>query len=272
MIVRSKQLAWFEFNHLSVFSELVHFSTTRLGGVSAYPQASLNMGFIKTDTVQNVIENRTRFASVFGISLNDMILSRQTHSANIYIASIDDRGKGAFIKDNAIPNNDAIIVSKAGICACILTADCVPVFFYDPVMKIAALAHSGWRGTVGQISLKVALRLVEIGCKTDNIRVGLGPYIKVCCYNVKDDVLQAFFKTYGKTAYCFFETSNNQLRLDLSRAIIYDLMQIGIPIQNIEVSEWCTCCNSHLFFSARNSNRGMTGRMLSGMMVKTEKN
>jgi YfiH family protein len=267
MIVRSKQLAWVRFKHLSVFPELIHFSTTRLGGVSALPQSSLNMGFVETDTAQNVIENRNRIASAFGISLDDMVLSRQTHSANIHVATINDRGKGVYTKANAIPNNDAFIVSDTGVCACVLTADCVPVFFYDPTTKIAALAHSGWRSTVQQISLKVALRLIEMGCKAENIRVGIGPSIKACCYTVKDDVLQAFLKTYGQAAHRFFETDSSQLRLDLSKAIVYDLMQVGILIHNIEVSEWCTYCNPYLFFSARNSNKGMTGRMMSGVMV-----
>lgn len=267
MILRSKQLVWVGFKHLSAFPELIHFSTTRLGGVSAHPQASLNLGFVETDSVQNVIENRNRIATALGISIDDMLLSRQTHSANIHLATVNDRGKGAYTKSNAIPNNDAFIVTEAGVCACILTADCVPVFFYDPTTKIAALAHSGWRGTVQQISLKVTLRLIEMGCKPNNIRVGIGPSIKACCYRVKDDVLQAFLKTYGQTAHRFFEADSNQLRLDLSKAIVYDLMQVGVLNQNIELCEWCTHCNSHLFFSARNSNKGMTGRMMSGVMV-----
>lgn len=272
MIVRSNQLAWVGFKHLSEFPELIHFSTTRLGGVSAHPQASLNMGFVETDTAQNVIENRRRIASALGISLDDMLVSRQTHSANIYMATANDKGKGAYTKADAIPNNDAFVVVEAGVCACVLTADCVPVFFYDPMTKIAALAHSGWRGTVQQISLKVVIRLIEMGCKPENIRVGIGPSIKACCYTVKDDVLQDLVKAYGQTAYRFFEEQSNLLRLDLSKAIVYDLMQVGILSQNIEVSVWCTYCNPHLFFSARNSNKGMTGRMMSGIMVKTKGN
>lgn len=268
MILRSKQLSWVVFEHLSAFPELIHFSTTRLGGVSAHPQASLNMGFVETDSIQNVINNRCRMANVYGINPNNMVFSRQTHSANIHFVTSNDKGKGVYVKLDAISDNDAYILTEPEICACILTADCVPLFLYDPVKKIAGLAHSGWRGTVKHISFKLVEQLIQIGCHSKDIFVGMGPSIKACCYTVKEDVFQAFYRSYGHVANHFFEVQSHQLKLNLNEAIIYDLLQAGIPLKNIEMSKWCTFCNTHLFFSARNSNKGMTGRMLSGIMIK----
>ncbi|MCX7861708.1 MAG: peptidoglycan editing factor PgeF [Bacteroidales bacterium] len=268
-VVRRKgRIAWIEFPKLSSFNELVHFSTLRLGGVSAHPQASLNMGFVETDDYQKVIENRKQLASALNINFHQFVFSRQTHSCNIHFLNKTEAGRGVFTKSDAIKNNDGYIITESEICACVLTADCVPVFFFDPIQRIAAIAHSGWRGTAKRITLKILQELIYLGSNPKTIIIAIGPSIKKCCYEVGEDVQQEFFTSYGEIGNHFFTKNEKSYILDLNKAIIYDAQQVGVPIENIDVCDLCTHCNPHLFFSARNSKYGMTGRMMSGIMMR----
>lgn len=270
-IVRNQNLVWIEHKIFSKYKEdLLHFSTSRLGGLSAHPQASLNLGFTNSDDSKNVLYNRNKLAYSLGISFNQMVFSRQTHSSNIHIISENDNGKGAFNKESAINNNDGYVLTNANICACILTADCTPVFFYDPIKKIAAIVHSGWRGTVKKISANAVKKMIELGCNSNNILVGIGPSIKECCYEVKEDVIMAFRQSFGEDYKAFFSKTKHSTKLNMDKAIMYQLIENGILQKNIENIDLCTHCNPFLFFSARNSINGMTGRMVSGIMLRKE--
>jgi len=268
IIYRYNNLAWIEFKNLSLYkSELLHFSTLRIGGVSESPQSSLNLGFTKSDLPENVVANRKKLSNALRISLEQFVFSRQTHSSNIFFVTENEKGKGVFDKETAIINNDGYILTIRNICACVLTADCTPVMFYEPVKKIAAIVHSGWRGTVKKISAKAVQKMTELGCNTDKILVGIGPSIKSCCYDVKEDVLQEFKSSFGKYYNNFFTKINNSYKLDIDKAIIYQLIKEGICEENIEICSFCTHCNPFMFFSARNSFKGLTGRMISGIML-----
>ncbi len=266
---RYENLAWIEFNNLSLYkNELLHFSTLRFGGVSTSPQASLNLGFTKSDLPENVLKNRAKFAKAIGLSLDHFVFSSQIHSSNIFFLTKEHKGRGAYSKETAIEKNDGYVLTVPDICACVLTADCTPVFFYEPVKKISSIVHSGWRGTVNKISAKAVETMLELGCSSKKILVGIGPSIKPCCYEVKEDVLFEFNISFGSSFYNFFNKSGTSYKLDMDKAIIHQLKEKGICNENIEVCNLCTHCNPFLFFSARNSNKGLTGRMASGIMLK----
>ncbi len=268
VIQRKNGIAWIEFTSFSKYSNLIHFSTLRTGGYSSHPQASLNLGFRQTDSVEHVINNRRLLASTVGISLEQMVFSRQTHSDNIAIVSEQAKGRGVLEKHSAIPDNDGYILTQSGICACVLTADCVPVFIYDTHHHVAAIVHSGWRGTVKQIAAKAVRQLVRLGSDPKNIIAAIGPSIKGCCYEVKNDVLHIFQQSFGNDAYYFFSEHQGHLFLDISKAITHSLEKQGVLTSHIAHCTLCTKCNPHLFFSARNSTNGFTGRLASGIMLK----
>jgi len=267
IIQRKNHIAWIEFPILSQFPELVHFSTLRMGGFSNHPQASLNMGFVRTDFTPKVIENRRLVAEALGIPLESMIFSRQTHSDHIAMVSAKDKGKGVFYKPTAIQDNDGYVVSEPLICPVVMTADCVPVFLYDPQNKIASVVHSGWRGTVQHIVSKAIDIMVAKGSRTQHIVAAIGPSAGSCCYQVGEEVLEKFLNAYGTEAYHFFSSPQAPFTVNLWEAIRTSLIQSGLSPANIAQTDLCTICNPHLFFSARN-NKGMTGRMASGIMIK----
>ncbi|NSW45966.1 MAG: peptidoglycan editing factor PgeF [Bacteroidales bacterium] len=267
IIQRKNHIAWIEFPILSQFSELVHFSTLRMGGFSNHPQASLNMGFVRTDFTTKVIENRKLVAESLGIPIENMIFSRQTHSDHIAIVSAVDKGKGVFYKPTAIQDNDGYVVSEPLICPVVMTADCVPVFLYDPQNKIASVVHSGWRGTVQHIASKAVDIMVAKGSHVNNIVAAIGPSAGSCCYQVGEEVLEKFVSAYGTEAYRFFSSPKPPFTVNLWDAIRTSLIRSGLTPKHIAQTDLCTICNPHMFFSARN-NKGMTGRMASGIMIK----
>lgn len=267
IIKRKNGIAWIEFPILSQFSELVHFSTMRIGGFSNHPQASLNMGFVRTDFTSKVIENRKKVAKTLEIPIENMIFSRQTHSNHITIVSKEDRGKGVFYKPTAIENNDGYVVLESGICPIVMTADCVPVFLYDPKKRIASVVHSGWRGTVQHIASKAVEMMLAHGANAENIVVAIGPSAGECCYQVGEEVYDKFINSFGTIAYRFFSTTKTFHTLNLWKAIHTSLICSGINDLHIAQTDLCTICNPHMFFSSRN-NKGLTGRMASGIMIR----
>lgn len=267
IIKRKNGIAWIEFSILSQFPELVHFSTLRMGGFSNHPQASLNMGFVRTDFTPKVIENRRLIADSLEIPLESMVFSRQTHSSHIAIVSKNDRGKGVFYKPTAIEDNDGYVVLEPGICPIVMTADCVPVFLYEPQKRIASVVHSGWRGTVQHIASKAVETMLDYGANAENIVAAIGPSAGECCYQVGEEVYEKFINAFGNIACRFFSSTKPPFTLNLWEAIRTSLIHCGISDSHIFQTDLCTICNPHMFFSSRN-NKGLTGRMASGIMIR----
>ena len=124
----------------------------RKGGVSGPPFSSLNMGLHVGDRREDVLENRKRYCRALGIDEAMLINCSQVHGTHIEIVSEEDRGRGAFSLDTAIPDTDGLITASPEVPLTMNYADCTPLFFYDPVRKVCALSHGGWRGTAGDIA------------------------------------------------------------------------------------------------------------------------
>ena len=125
-----------------------HGFSTRLGGVSRGEFASLNLSFDRGDEPEAVRENFRRIGASIGVKCEDMVLSQQTHTTNIRLIKEEDRGKGV-VRERDYTDVDGMITDVPGICLVTSFADCVPLYFVDPVKKVIGLSHSGWRGTVG---------------------------------------------------------------------------------------------------------------------------
>ena len=137
-----------------------HGFSTRLGGVSEGFYASLNLSFDRGDREECVRENFRRIGEALGVRCEDMVLSRQTHTTNVRIVTEADRGKG-ITRERDYTDVDGLVTNVPGICLVTSYADCVPLYFVDPVKKVIGLSHSGWRGTVGKIGKKTILLMQE---------------------------------------------------------------------------------------------------------------
>lgn len=147
-------------------------------------------------------------------------------------------------------------------------ADCVPVYFYDPVKKVVGMAHSGWRGTVKEIAGKMVERMVsDYGCDVRDIVAGIGPSIGMCCFEVDEDVFYDFTDlTYLGDGW-YYEKENGHYDIDLWRVIWCTLTNRGVLPENITISGICTCCNHDVLFSHR-ATKGRRGTMAGVISLK----
>ena len=165
-----------------------HGFSTRMVGVSEGMFSTLNLSYNRGDKKEAVDENFRRISEAIGFDHTKLVFSNQIHETRIHKVTKEDCGK--VMKDM-----DGLATNEQGIPLYTGYADCVPLFFYDPVEKAAALAHSGWRGTVGRIGAKMVQFLEnEYGSKKENIIAAIGPSICRSCYEVSEDVADEFKK------------------------------------------------------------------------------
>lgn len=180
-----------------------HCFTTRAGGVSEDYLASLNFRRDPPDlieTEENLLENYRRAAGFFGVTPDRIVCAQQTHTANVRIVTEADAGKGVT-RDRDYTDVDGIITDIPGLVLFTSHADCTPLYFYDPVRRVIALAHSGWKGTVARIGAVTIRRMQEVfGCRPQDIYAAIGPSICVDCYEVSEDVAEAFRECFGSSS------------------------------------------------------------------------
>lgn len=227
--------------------------STRLGGVSEGCFSSLNLSFDRGDDRAAVEENFRRMGEALGVRCEDMVLSQQTHTTNIRIVTDEDRGKG-ITRERDYTDIDGLITNVPGICLVTTYADCVPLYFLDPVKKVIALSHSGWRGTVGKIGKKtVELMHDNFGSDPADILAAVGPSVCQDCYEVSADVTDRFKEVFDRSAWdeLFYEKPDGKYQLDLWKANEKIFLEAGIREDHIAVTNVCTHCNSGILYSHR---------------------
>lgn len=256
-----------QFANLADDDSIRHFVTTREGGLSMPPYDSLNLGLHVGDDPARVIRNRSRLAAEMEIPPSYLTFAEQVHGSRVAVISQQMRGSGSSDYESSIRNADAMITNVEDVCLMILVADCVPILFYDPVRRVIAAAHAGWRGTVRRIASKVVEGMAEsFGSNPTDIVAGIGPSIGPCCYHVGEEVITRVelhlggnfihHDDQGRTDFNLWEANHAQLR------------ESGIPDGNIEVARICTCCSSNRFYSYRCED--VTGRFGAGIMLQNE--
>jgi YfiH family protein len=227
--------------------------TTRHGGVSSGPYASLNLGLHVGDAEQDVLENRRLAAAALGAGLGDVVFCIQAHGPNVTVVTTADRGSGALTQRDAIPGTDALVTMDAGVVLTVMVADCVPIVLYDPAAHVLACVHAGWRGTVRRVSEAAVAAMRSLGATPENVIAGLGPAIPPDRYQVGEEVYQAAREGLGERAsqQVLREDGNGRWLFDLWTANRLVLQDVGVPGQNMHVAEIPTGSDPGLFFSDR---------------------
>ncbi|HIY61977.1 MAG TPA: peptidoglycan editing factor PgeF [Candidatus Mediterraneibacter stercoripullorum] len=232
-----------------------HGFSTRLGGVSQGCWSSLNLSFDRGDDPEAVRENFRRIGAAIGVKPEDMVLSRQTHTTNVRVMTEQDRGKG-MTRERDYTDVDGMITNVPGLCLVTSYADCVPLYFVDPVRKAIGLSHSGWRGTVGKIG-KETVRLMEkeFGSDPSDILAAVGPSVCMDCYEVSEDVIRKVREAFDEELWpeLFYEKPDGKYQLDLWKANESIFLESGILPEHIAVTNVCTHCNSQILYSHRTS-------------------
>lgn len=232
-----------------------HAFSTRMGGVSEGPYATMNFSFTRGDDPQAVRENYRRMAAALGVDEHRMVLTWQTHTTNVRRAEEADAGKGIFI-DRDYRDVDGLVTNVPGLVLVTFFADCVPLYFLDQKKKAIGLSHSGWRGTVNRMGQATLLKMKEeFGTSPKDVLCCIGPSICRDCYEVGEEVIQAFFDGFPKELHSrlFYRKENGKYQLDLWEANRQVLLAAGVPETNIFVTDICTHCNPSLLFSHRTS-------------------
>lgn len=274
-------VAYLTFPGLERTGAVRHLFSTREGGVSEGIYASMNLSYTRGDKKEAVDENYRRIAVVLGCRAEDMACSDQTHTDHIRLVTAKDRGKGV-IRPKDYRDVDGLITQERGIVLCTFFADCVPLFFVDPVRKAIGLSHSGWRGTVQKIGKKTVEEMGKaFGTKPEDVHAAIGPSICQDCYEVSEDVIGEFRKAFPsaeedinnsssrsecreRACSLWFPTKPGKYQLDLWEANRQVMLEAGIPAEQIEVTDICTCCNPDFLFSHRASHgqRGNLGAFM----------
>ena len=233
-----------------------HGFSTRAGGASEGPYASLNLGFAVGDIRERVEENFRRLAQAAGIPASAFVTASQVHGDRVLKA--EEPPAGDFPRPPQA-EADALWTDRSGVAVGVKTADCVPILIGDPDTGRVAAVHSGWRGT----ELGIAARAVEVlaaeGSPPARLLAAIGPAIRACCYEVSEDLAARFARALGEEVVA---RAFPKPHLDLPAAVRRTLEQSGVHAEHIDLLPCCTACDAERFFSHRR-DRGVSGRHLS---------
>ena len=238
-----------------------HCFTTRYGGVSTGSQSSLNLAIGRGDSMENVEKNLRILASALGYDPAKYVMTRQVHSDIVRVVTEDDCS-GFFHRD--YPECDALVTNTPGVTLLVFTADCTPLLLHDPVTGAVGAAHAGWRGTARQIGAKTAEAMIRhFGCKPENIRAAIGPNLSQCHFETDLDVPAAITANYGNEVLPYIRQKGEKYFPDLKAINALSLRRVGV--RHIEISDSCTWCESHRFWSHRvtKGDRGSQGAVIT---------
>jgi YfiH family protein len=233
--------------------------STRLGGVSPFPENSLNLAGFDEDSAENIEENRRRFLSMFDGDYR-LATAWQVHGDDIKLVANDRDASASEEKF------DALVSSLPGVLVGVKTADCVPVLIGDPNRGAFAAVHAGWRGTAESIVAKAVDRMrKEFGTDPSNLVCAVGPAASCRRYEIGQDVIDIFKSNFKDGEKYLSSTGEGHALIDLFAANRDQLLEKGVPSENIFISPLCTIERTDLFFSYRVEKKlyGKTGRLLS---------
>jgi YfiH family protein len=249
------------------FLNVTNVITTRVGGTSAAPYESLNLGLHVGDDPDAVLENRALVAQALGFEPDALTAASQVHGASTSLVRSRDRGRGAVDADDAIPGTDALVTNEPDLPLAIQVADCVVVSLYDPRKNAMGVVHAGWKGTLARIAEATIQRMSEeFGSDPADIVAGLSPAIGPCHYEVGQDVADSYRSAFGEdAARVIVAAPDGRCRLDLWEANALQLVRSGVSDTRMTSARVCTACSPELFYSYRRDG-GRTGRF-AGIMV-----
>ncbi len=260
---------------------LVHGFSTRPGGVSELDgEKILNLGFAEWDSKENVLENRRRFQSAFGADGLTLVTLRQIHSdvVQLFEAPPVELCRG-----------DASATNHAGLLLAVQTADCVPILLVDSKNRAVAAIHAGWRGTLQRIVTKtIGTMHMQFGTKPVDLLAAIGPSIGSCCYEVGAEIAAEFKSQFSNASGWFNELRTGDepdplqwlsmkppghrpppknVLLDLRKANRAQLLDAGLRLPNITVSDLCAACRRDLLFSYRKEGAN-AGRLMAVIGIR----
>jgi len=262
MLIKSNNGVYYmQFPNLVEFPELSHGVFTRREGHSPAPFDSLNLGFGLGDDEALVRQNRRRVSQILGNGA--LVFAHQVHGTHVLVVGPDGAGRARpearAQPGRQTPTGDALVTRVRAQMLTIQVADCQAVLMYDPVQRVVANVHAGWRSSIGNIIGKTIARMQkDYGCKPGHLVAGIGPSLGPCCgefVNYVREIPREFWHhKFGSHHFNFWAITREQLG------------QAGVAPANVHTSEICTRCNPGVFFSYRREKT--TGRFAAIIGLK----
>ncbi len=259
------ELTLMKFSLFEDREDVDHCVTTRSGGVSEGNYKGLNLSDKSGDDPARVLRNRETLAEAFGVQPDHLYFPDQCHTS--YVKAVDRNTTAADLE-----NSDALITDEQGVCLGVLAADCVPVLLFDPVKRVIAAVHSGWKGTTGRIVARTVEQMVKkYRVQPTDLLAGIGPAVSARNYEVDAEVAAKFdFWFRKKEKVVLPGKAPGKFLIDLPLANKILLLRYGLREENIEPSGLCTYDHPDMFFSARRDGFH-SGRFAACIMLKKKK-
>ena len=247
---------------------VAHGFTTRLGGVSPAPFDSLNLGTTRPEPWENIIANYKRLCAAYGLEYEKLTLVKHEHGDNIIRVDRSDAGRG--IAREPFDFCDGLVTNDPEVTLVTCHADCSAFFLYDRRTRSIGLAHAGWKGMFKRIGGKLAKRLQsEYGADPADMIAVVGPCICEKCFEVEAELAERFAEEFNSPDIYTLGVGEKAGKgyVALQAAAIIQLMDAGVPFENISLMRRCTLEEKELFFSYRRDGKG-TGSMAAFLRLK----
>lgn len=226
--------------------------------------SSFNCCYYTGDDERHVQKCREELCREIGVSDDALVLPRQIHGTEVFIVDTGFMRQSAEVKRERLQGIDAIVTNMPGVVVGVFTADCVPMLFWEPKVRIVGVAHGGWKGTAAGIAHTTIDAMERLGADVNEIRVTFGPAICQHCFEVGEEVVETYeMGGFDMNRICRRNHDTGKAHIDLVEANVELLLKKGIAEDHITKSDLCTKCHPDEFFSARvlgfNSGRVVTG-------------
>lgn len=230
---------------------VAHGFSTRQGGVSEGMWAGLNLGVSRGDDPDHVRENYRRFLAAVGAREGKLAMANQVHGTTVRVVTSADWKDDPYEKVNF--EADGLMTATPGVALMVFTADCIPVLLYDPVRRVIAAVHSGWRGTADGVVTRAVERMEDVyGCQPKDILAAVGPGICANCFETHEDVPNAMMASLGTQVLQHVQIKENgKFAVDLKGICTMRLEQAGLDPANIAVCHECPACQTDKYWSYR---------------------
>lgn len=272
-INQAGEIVYLTFPILEEQKWLSHCFSTRMGGVSKGIYASMNFREDAEDSEENVRENYRRMAGILNADVRRFVRSRLVHGKSVHLVTPKDYGEGV-VRPTHLSGYDGLMTNQPGVTLVATFADCVPLYFADPVHKAIALSHSGWRGTVAKIGKETVKAMQEaFGTEPKDLIACIGPCICMDCYEVGEEVLEEVQKAFATEASeisisdLIKKNEKGRYQFDLRKANEVVFLEAGILKEHIAVADFCTCCNKNYLFSHR-ATKGKRGNLAAFFSIR----
>ncbi len=246
-------------------NNIIHCFSTRIGGISASPYDSMDLSFLRHDSIENVRENYRIFGRAMGVDIERSVVVNYCHGDGIVYVT-EDMGGCGLMKQNSLPSCDALITDIPNIPLITIHADCTNFMIYDSIHNAVGTCHAGWKGTLLRIGKKTVEAMTEkFGTDPHDCIVGIGPNICADCFEVDKPVADQFISKFDIPA--VRKKNDVKYLVDMTMCSVFQFLEAGVLPENITISGECTFSDSKRYFSYRRDGKN-AGSMAGLIMLR----